>query len=188
MSKKHRKQWSKTASRLKDNHNWKAPKGYKIVVIERGLVSFNVPEAWFMAKMEPLELHNAHPPDDKARLTVSFWKMPSGIDWTGLPLGPLLEKSMQGSEMEVLDTSPTTPVQREDLEMVWAENLFMDPQENRPARSRVTLARGFDVHVVISFDYWDDERTIFLPVWEEVARSLQLGRVIDDPTRGPVEH
>ena len=82
---------------LKENHSWKAPAGFKIVVLDRGAVSFNIPEKWFVAKMEPtFEMHNAAPPDDDARLSVTFFRTAPGIDWSGLPADALLQQSLQG--------------------------------------------------------------------------------------------
>ncbi len=176
--------------RLKDNHTWKSPAGFKIVVLDRGALSFNIPEAWFVAKTEPFEMHNAAPPDDDARLSVTIMRMPAGVDWTDLPVGPLLEQSMNGvADRDTLSMSPTTRLPRTDIEVVWAEQRFIDPVEKpREAYTRVTLARGFDIHAIISFDYWVNQAAKFRPVWNEVVRSLQLGRFIADPTRGETLH
>lgn len=176
--------------KLQDNHTWKAPEGYKIVVVERGLVSFNVPVDWIVAKMAPLEVHNALPPNDKARLTVSHWKTPPGIDWSGLPVRELLEKSLEGTgqEVEILERDEIHKHERTDLALVWSQHRFMDPKEHREAFSRVTLARGWDVHALISYDFWVDDAEIMLPIWEEMARSLQLGRYIQDPAKGVTLH
>lgn len=175
--------------RMKDDHTWDAPKGYKIVVADRGAVSFNVPRSWIVAKLEPhLELNDRKPPDDDARLSMSFWRTPPGIDWTGLPLAPLLLKSSEETEMEVLETGPLVSVPRDDLELMWIERKFIDPKEKREAYTRIAMARGFDVHVLITCDFWVDDAKRIRPVWDEALRSLQLGRVIEDPTKGVTLH
>jgi hypothetical protein len=176
---------------LKENHSWKAPAGFKIVVLDRGAVSFNIPEKWFVAKMEPtFEMHNAAPPDDDARLSVTFFRTQPGIDWSGLPADALLQQSLQGvADRETVGTSGITRVPRTDIEVVWAEQRFIDPVEKpREAFTRVTLARGFDIHAIISFDYWVNQAAQFRPVWNEMVRSLQIGRVIADPTKGETLH
>src|ERR1041384_8190989 len=82
--------------RLKDNHTWKAPDGYKIVMLERGVVSFNIPVSWHVAQLEPtFELNDLPPPDDNSRISVSFWCLPKGVDWSGLPLIPMLVEGMK---------------------------------------------------------------------------------------------
>lgn len=176
------------SAKLKPNHTWQAPDGYKIVVLDRGAVSFNVPQDWIMAKADPLELHDAAPPNDNARLTVSFWRLPPGVDWSGLPLAPLLIESTKDSKMDVLERGEIITVNREDMELVWTQHRFMDPVEHREAFTRIAMARGWEIHALITFDFWVSEGTKLQPVWEEVLRSLQIGRVIDDPTRGVVKH
>jgi hypothetical protein len=175
--------------RLKDNHTWDAPKGYKIVVADRGAVSFNIPASWVVAKLEPhLELNDKAPPDDDARLSMSFWRTPPGVDWTGLPLAPLLLKSSEDSKMEILERSELIRSSRTDIELVWVEHKFMDPKEHREAFTRLAMARGFDVHVLITCDFWVTDSRRIRPVWEEALRSLQLGRHIEDPTKGETLH
>lgn len=186
----HKRHWHKQTLRLKDNHSWRAPKGYKIVVLDRGAVSFNVPENWIVEKTEPFTMHDAAPPDDEARLTVSFWRNTPGIDWSGLPLPELLEKSAVGDDddLDILERSEIVRDERTDLELVWTVQRFLDPEEKREAFTRIAVARGWDVHVLITGDFWVDDMPTFQPMWDEVLRSLQLGRKIDDPTRGEVMH
>jgi hypothetical protein len=175
--------------KMKDNHTWDAPKGYKIVVADKGAVSFNIPRTWVIAKLEPnLELNDRKPPNDDARLSMSFWRTTPGINWSAMPLEPLLLKSMEGSDFEILETGPIVTVPRDDLELAWMERKFMDPKEKREAYTRIALGRGFDVHVLITCDFWISDARRIRPVWDEALRSLQLGRVIDDPTKGVTLH
>jgi hypothetical protein len=186
MKNKNKKSFQKQTLGLKDNHTWKALAGYKIVVLDRGAVSFNVPESWLVAKLEPFELHDQEPPDDNARLTVSFWRMMPGIDWSGLPLEPLLLESVKDTELKVLDQGEVVKPPRKDLELVWIQRRFLDPVEKRDAFTRIAMARGFDVHMLMTFDFWVEDVRKFQYVWDEALRSLQLGRVIEDPTRGVI--
>ncbi len=183
------KNWQQKNQRLKANHSWSAPKGYKIFVADRGAVSFNIPEAWFVAKFEPhLEIHDGQPPDDNARISVTFWHLPPGVDWNGLPLAELLEKSMAQTSLEILASSGIISGSRSDLELVWMQHRFIDPVEPREAITRSLTARGWDVQVLITFDFWADREALSTSVWDELVRSLQLGRNIDDPLKGPVLH
>jgi hypothetical protein len=188
MKRKNRKPFDKQTLRLQKNHTWKAPDGYKIVVLERGAVSFNVPEGWFLAKLEPVELYDREPPDDDARISVSYWRLPPGVDWTGLPLDAMLADATKDGTLQVLERGELVKSTRSDIELVWSEHHFMDPQENREAYSRVALARGFNIQVLITADFWVDDLAKLKPVWAEVLRSLQLGRVIADPTKGVTLH
>lgn len=188
MKHKKKKRWAQQSLRMKDNHTWSAPDGYKIVVIDRGAVSFNVPHSWFVAKLEPFELNDAPPPDDNARLMVSFWRTPPGIDWTELPLKQLLLQSTTGTGHDILSRSEVVKSPRTDLEIVWNEHRFIDPVEHREAYSRIALARGWDIHALCTFDFWVDDTEKLQPMWDELLRSLQMGRTIEDPTKGPVLH
>lgn len=176
--------------RLNDNHTWKAPKGYKILVINRGAASFNIPESWLLIKMEPLELHNAEPPNDDARLMVTVMPFPPGnIDWTDLPLEPLLLKSIMTGKKDVLSTSAPVSVSRPDLQLVWVQQRFVDPVERpREAFSRIAIVRGLKMHLLFTFDYWVDKADQFIPAWDEVIRSLQMGRSLKDPLKGEIHH
>jgi hypothetical protein len=175
--------------KMKDDHTWDAPKGYKIVVADKGAVSFNIPRTWVIAKLEPnLELNDREPPNDDARLSMSFWRTAPGINWSAMPLEPLLLKSMEGSDFEILETGPIMTVPRDDLELAWMERKFMDPKEKREAYTRIALGRGFDIHVLITCDFWVTDVRRIRPVWNEALRSLQLGRVIEDPTKGVTLH
>ena len=188
MKRRNKKRLRKKSLRLKDSHSWKAPDGYKILVADRGAVSFNIPLSWHFEQVEPIELYDQPPPDDNARLSVSFWRLPPGIDWSGLPLVPMLADATKDNDEKTLARGEIVTVAREDLELVWTEHRFLDPEEQREAFSRIAIARGWDVQVLLTLDFWVDDSEKILPVWEEVLRSLQLGRHIEDPTKGMVLH
>jgi hypothetical protein len=178
----------KNVLRLAADHTWKAPKGYKIVMADRGAVSFNIPESWHLAKMEPLELLDREPPNDNARVSMSYWRLPAGIDWRGLPLAEMLTESTKDHPHKILARGELVTSTREDIEIVWTEHRFEDPQENREAYSRFALARGWNVQALITFDFWIEDLEKSKPVWDEILRSLQLGRSIQDPTKGTILH
>jgi hypothetical protein len=181
-----KKQFVKTTLKMKDNHTWKAPAGYKIVVLDRGVVSFNIPVEWVVAKTEPnFEMNDKAPPDDDARVSVSFWRTPPGIDWSGLPLLPLLADATKESRAnDILDQGEIIRSPRSDIELVWREQRFVDPVEKREAYTRVAVARGFDVQALITSDFWVSDQERLVPIWAEILNSLQLGRYIEDPTKG----
>lgn len=172
--------------RLADNHTWDAPKGYKILVAERGAVSFNIPQNWVIGKFEPLEVNDKEPPNDNARISMSYWRLPPGIDWSGLPLVRMLSDSIKDDTLDVLERGEVVRSPRTDIELVWIERRFMDSGEHREAFSRNALARGWNVQALVTFDYWADDAPKMVRHWDELLRSLQLGRVIEDPTKGVV--
>jgi hypothetical protein len=184
MKGKNKKPFVQKTLRMARDHVWQAPPGYKIVVLDRGVVSFNVPDSWIVVNTAPFELNDAAPPDDDARITVSFWRLPIEIDWSGLPLGPLLTETMQNTAHTPLERSAIFDARRDGLEMVWMYHRFIDTNEPREAYTRVLMARGMGVQVLISSDFWASDLPRLAPIWDEVMRSLTLGRVIEDPTTG----
>jgi len=178
-----------TTMRLKDNHTWKAPDGYKIVVMDRGLVSFNIPQDWVVTDMKPFTVRDAPVPDDKAGLQATAFRLPHNVDWSGLPLAPmLLQATNDPKTYQTLARSELIRDARTDIELVWIEDRFLDPKEKREAYSRNAVARGFDVQVLLTLSYWVEDESWCTPVWEEALRSLQLGRVIADPLKGETLH
>lgn len=173
---------------MPENHNWTAPEGYVIFVADRGLVRFNIPESWVVHSIEPIEIRDTEPPDEKCRLMATIMRAPPGIDWTGLPLTPLLENATKGTYRKILEHKPIQTYPRDDIEVVWKQIKFDDPVEHRPAFSRIAVARGSAVHVLFTFDYWEDDAERFVPVWEEVMRSLLLERFIDNMLKGETLH
>lgn len=176
-----------TSRPLAANHSWKAPKGYKIMVLDRGTISFNIPQDWIVAKLEPVEIHDGEPPNDNARISVSFWRLPPGVDWSGLPLPKLLMDSLKGgseSTVKMLERGKLVEANRDGMEMVWVQSRFLDLPQNREAYSRVAVVRGFNVAALISFDFWVDDAKKLQSVWDELLRSIILGRSIADPTKG----
>lgn len=187
--KKYKKLPPPKTGRLHANHTWKAPDGYKIVVVDRGVASFNIPSSWVVTDMEPFTMRDKPVPDDNAGLQVTAMKMPPNVDWSGLPLAPLLVQAVtHETELDILERSEVYNASRPDTEIVWLEDRFMDPKEKREAYSRHGLARGYDVHTILTFSYWTEDAPWCKPIWDEVLRSLQLGRVIKDPLKGPTLH
>jgi hypothetical protein len=176
--------FQKKTLKLQPNHTWQAPNGYKIFVVDRGALSFNIPEYWVISEMDPVKLHDKQPPDDNMRLSVTLWHLPKGVDWTGLPLGSMLQAAVEDRDLEVVEHTGVTKYPREDIEMYWVARRFIDPEEKREAYTYNVVARGFDVQILMTFDFWVDWLGTCLPIWNEILRSTQLGRVIADPTKG----
>lgn len=188
MKYKPKKTFTKATGRLADNHTWKAPPGYKIIVIDRGAASFNFPAKWIVKGFEPLEIHDADPPNDNARLMVTIWKFPSHVDYTDLPLVGLLAQATSQTEREMISKSEIFQPKRDDLQIAWVEHRFIDTVEPREAFSRIAVVRYLGIHLLITFDYWVDDARKMTPVWDELLRSLQMGRYIADPLKGETLH
>lgn len=108
------------------------------------------------------------------------------MDWSSLPLTQLIMAAVSDSSRNILARGDIVRVQREDIEMAWIETRFMDPLEHREALSRLSIARGSNLQALITFDFWMEDKAHFAPVWDEVMRSVELGRYVDAPSVGDV--
>lgn len=177
--------WEKRTLRLGDDHNWKARPGYNIFVADRGAVKFEFPEGWVVLPGEDsIKFHDRRPPDDDCTLQLSVFHLPPEVDWSGLPLGPLVAELIRKDSRDVLGRGEVVSVRRPGLDLAWGEVRFLDPNEKREAFSRTCLARAGTIQPLITFDYWAADAGRCVPVWEAVLDSMQLGLVITDPTRG----
>jgi len=100
----------------------------------------------------------------------------------------LVTAATEHDPRQILSKGEIIPFPRQDVEVAWREVYFYDPQEGRHAFSRLAIARGASLQALITFDFWADDAPRLRPVWDEVLRSVQLGRYIDDPARGDILH
>ncbi len=180
-----RGKWKKTVLRLAGNHGWKAKPGYKIFVADRGAVRFDYPADWVVIPGDDsIRFHDRKPPDDNVVLQLSVIHLPPiTVDWSELPLERMLREAVvEKDERGVLSKGEIVCVKRPDLELAWTEVVFFALNEKREARSRSCLARGSNIQPLITMDYWPEDAARFIPVWDEVLRSLQLGQYVKDPT------
>ncbi|GAB4545073.1 MAG: hypothetical protein OHK0023_02820 [Anaerolineae bacterium] len=184
MGRKRRGNFHKKTSPLVSSHARHTPDGYQGIVLGRGLVCFNVPKSWVIAAYTPFTMHDQPQPNDTSRLSASYWQSPLGIDWRLLPVSALLADTIQHIPLPVLTQSEVIPMAREDIEAVWVETRFLDPQALRPAYTRNLMARGRGIHALISLDFWVEDAPKLSAMWEEIQRSLRFGREIVDPTEG----
>lgn len=131
-----------------------------------------------------VSLFDREPPDDECRLTVSIQELPAA-DWSSLPVSSLLASVVPGKSGERAP-GPVHVKRRGDLELAWRDLRFQDEATAGNACSRTGLARGGDVHILLTFDFWVDDFQRCDRVWEVVLDTLELGRTVADPTRGPV--
>lgn len=180
-----KKDWIKKTLKLKDDHTWTARPGFKIFVADRGAVRFDFPEDWVVIPTDDaIGFHDKKPPDDDCTLKLSVLRLPPEVDWSGLPLSRLVREIVDHDTRNVIDRQELVEVKRGDLEICWAEVRFIDPNECRVAHSRSCLARARNIQPLITFDYWADDTERCEPAWDEVLRSLRVGVMIKDPTRG----
>ncbi|TRT81409.1 MAG: hypothetical protein EWV82_12945 [Microcystis aeruginosa Ma_AC_P_19900807_S299] len=183
-SKKHNLQWIKETLDLNPDHNWKSSPGNSIFVAGRGAVRFEVPQDWhFEPDDNSFRFLDRKPPDDDCRLEVSYNLLPPG-DWKELPLKGLVKKLAREDSRNPHEIGEVIQEKRQTARIVWVQIQFIDPQENRPAYSRIAVGIGSGVQCLITMDYWADDADKFTPVWDTVISSLVLGLYIRDPRSG----
>jgi hypothetical protein len=172
--------WKKRTYKLEQNHKWKAKPGCQIFVADRGAVRFDFPHGWVsVPNMEAgsIKLCDKEPPDDDCTLEVSIQYL-AMIDWSDLSLGYLLGELDGGPEMRgpVLSKSEIVEEKRGDLEIAWRSMRWIDPSQNREARSYTCLARRDFTQALITFDHWVDDEDRLANVFPIVLETLDVGR------------
>jgi desulfoferrodoxin (superoxide reductase-like protein) len=174
--------WEKQVIRLPKNHGWEARPGTKSVVMDRGAVRFEIPQAWVVAPGEgSLKFMDKAPPDDDCMLEASYMRLPP-VDLSGLPVVEMLDSCAQDPSLAVISRGQIEHTWSPNQEIAWIEQRFLDPNEKREAISRTGLARGRGVQALFTFAYWPEDAPACEAVWSEVFRSLQLGMIYTDPT------
>ena len=172
--------------KLRDDHGWRCKPGNAVFVANRGAVRFDYPKSWTIQPADggAIAFYDEPPPADDCRLQLSVIQLPPGIDMSGLPLEEMLIDAI-GRPEPGHEQTPLETVHRGAVELTWTETHYIDQGEQRPARSRNALGRAGGVHCILTFDFWEDDASRLLPVWDEVLRTLRIGEYIADPTRGP---
>jgi hypothetical protein len=170
---------------LRRDHTWRARPGCRIFVADRGALRFDYPDTWVVQPdATSVSFFDRDPPDDECRLTVSIQQLPP-VDWSSLAVASLLTAVVPGGVGEGAP-GPVHVTQRGDLELAWRDLRSMDDASARQACSRTCLARGGEVQALLTFDFWVDDLERCDRVWRVVLDTLELGRTVADPTRGPL--
>jgi hypothetical protein len=180
------RKYERQVLKMPPHHGWRAKPGYKIFVANRGDVRFDIPSKWVVkapGEQCDVEFRDRKKPKDDCIIQLSVFHHPPGIDWTGLPL----ETIARGKDEEPPGTlwrGEEHYEKRPGAELIWHESAYIEQNEKREARSRQCVARGPQSHAVITMSYWPEHEKRFLPVWEELLRTLTLGIYIRNPLLG----
>jgi hypothetical protein len=175
--------WQKQTMKMAKNHAWKSSPGYQILVLDRGAARIDIPEGWAVSPGLSRTSRQFSPGDEgRCLLQVTVFPQMEHVDFSGLPLATLFGQVTGSSETEIILRGPIIEERRKDLEIVWRETRFVDPEEKREARTFNIFARRVGIHVLISFSMWPEDVEEFTPAWEEVLRSLRVGEFVDPKT------
>ncbi|MGI8552059.1 MAG: hypothetical protein ACR2PL_14935 [Dehalococcoidia bacterium] len=172
--------WKKQVHQLKHDHGLTSKPGYKIFIADRGAVRFDIPVDWVVVpESDAIKFYNRPTPDDDCRLQLSVLHPPPELDWRTVSLTELFEYALKGDRTDLLTQGEIVHEQRQRLELVWSEGRLMDPIEHRESRSRQCLVNGSGVQAFMTLDYWPEDAGRFIPVWNEVLRTLVLGKYLE---------
>lgn len=167
------------------DHGWRSREGFSIVVADRGAVRFDVPVGWQIGRGDDcdLELTDAPPPDDECSLKMSLLRVPVPAD-SAPPLVELL-RSVAFSPNGPAITSSDEPVHETGggAELAWVQARFCE--DGREAITRTLIARGPGLHALFTLSLWADDEERIEPAWQELRRSLELGKAYDTSGRDP---
>ncbi len=176
MAKKKRK-WQKTKVQLPNDHGWQAAPGNKVFVADAGAMQFECPGDWTIKPGKSGSIRffdRKREADADMRLEVTLIYAPN-IDWSGLPLTQLIENTaLSGDPRGPTGRGPFNHLRRATLEAAWLEVDFIEAAENRPAHSRICMARGPGAYALITMDFWVDDADRARPVWDTVLDTLKL--------------
>ena len=152
---------------------------------DRGSVRFDFPKSWIIEPTErgSIRFHDRKPPRDDCTMELTVIYLSDEIDWTRLPLGPVLREISGQDSREVLGRSDVFEETRPRLTLAWTEIRFEDENEHREAYSRICLARWSNIQALLTFDFWADHAPRMRPIWDEVLRTMVLGDYVEDPTQ-----
>jgi hypothetical protein len=175
--------WQKQTLKMAQNHTWEASPGFKILVLDRGAARIDIPEDWVIAPGENcLEVRDRPQPDDRCLIQLTVFPQIEGVDFSAMPLVPLFENVTNTDSTDTLLRGPVFQDKRKDLEFVWRETRYIDPEEKREACTRNCFARRVGIHLLISFSNWPEDVDEFTFAWDEILRSLRIGEYRDPKT------
>lgn len=178
--------WKRDEVPLAKGHKWRTRPGYSKLVLDRGRVNLDVPQDWVV---EPgaevsIQILDKPSPADDVRLEVSFNRLAPGVNWGRLPLEEIVSDLADNDGRNPVSRGPVKTLMRKGLRGAWVEIKFVDPVEEREAYSRMLVAVGGDVQVLLTCEYWPEDAGRARPAWTEALRTLELGLIIPDPSTG----
>lgn len=168
-------------------HGWSARPGHRILVLDRGAVRLEYPDAWVVRPAEDsVRVHDKAPPEDDCVLAVSYLRLSFGVDWSGLPVSELVAAAIESDARPFHRRDPVLEESRIDADLAWGQCAFRDAaQREREALARICIARCPPVQALLTFDFWLSDLPRCDEAWRSVLASLRLAEWVEDPRAGP---
>jgi hypothetical protein len=173
---------------LKKDHGWTAPKGYQVLVVDKGAVHICFPSGWVANPTDiSMRLSDVEPPDDSCRIEVSYVYLDRRISDESFSLEQAMKvicKTKAIDDVEYFDWKEPVFLRRDDFRLAWVERKHTDPTFFRPVISRSLIGVGNGVYLMITYNCWADDVLKFNPVWQTMLDTLKLGHYMPDPSTG----
>lgn len=179
--------YEKTTVPLPAAHNWKCSPGHLLFIANRGDLRFEYPETWHVILTEKsLNIHDRPPPDDEARLQLTIMPTPHirPADYPKLPLVDVLrsavdrERDEKGDRWERLGDMNT--IERPGLQIAWTESRWYDQEHaGRPVLCRQLFTRGRGIHILMTYDYYEDVAEKHRPVWTHLVQTMRVSTPVN---------
>jgi hypothetical protein len=185
-----KEKWDHFKLKLPATHGWKAQPGNVVIVLERGLLSFECPQSWHLVPGKTTTLYDAKPPDDEARLQVSLFPLRPDVDWSEFPFTTMgkelfARRDEDDDEEDEIWREPTKAEVRNGIPMDTSYSRWFDKEQKREAFSRQVLARHELVLALMTLDFWVEDAERIEPVWWLILDTMRLGDYIENPFMGP---
>jgi hypothetical protein len=170
---------------LAPGHGWRATPSHRILVLGRGAVRLEYPEAWVIEVEEDcVKVYDRKSPDDECILGVSYHRWPA-ISGSAPGVGRLVRAALAGDERSFIALDPIVEETRIDIALAWGQGRFVDSRVAREACARLCIARKAEIQALVTFDFWLSDLEQSDAWWHGFLSSLQLAQWVADPTRGP---
>ena len=177
--------WEKRKLRLKKNHGWTAEPGCSVFVADRGAVRFDILQGWVIepGKKGSIKVLDRPSPDDDCTIEMTVFYLREEIDWSGLPVGRLIQEVGGEEDHEVLERIAPQEFTRDGMTVAWSGTRYIDPEEKREACGRTLMARKWNIQPLITCAFWADQAPRVGKAWDILLKTLILGDYIEDPTQ-----
>ncbi len=169
---------------LAAGHGWRSSPGHKILVLGRGAVRLEYPEAWVVEIDDDcVRVYDNPPPDDECVFGVSYDHWPAAAGQS-LSVASLVRASLENDPRSFTVIEPIGEEARIDTALAWAQSRFIDPRTGREACARLCIAQASGIQALLTFDFWLSDLDSRDLRWNALLASLQLAHWVVDPQRG----
>ena len=195
--------------KLPDNHGWTAAEGYQVFVANKGDVRFEFPAGWtFSHGKSAVTLSDKPSPHESVRVSLTIFHLPpeAGASWRrDTDLAELVRDTTREDASGQRDDGTTSPYPRRPASEItrgtgggaastheWAaiEWAWLDTSDEKVGvEPRWVICRHVQVrraalHVLISYEFYEDEAGKYARHYDHLLATLRLAEPVTLEGRG----